>query len=55
MFSSVFQHLIRDISENGVECKPRDLAVKEQLFTKLPIEERRKLSQLNDKEINEAK
>ena len=37
MFSSVFQHLIRDISENGVECKPRDLAVKEQLFTKLPI------------------
>ena len=37
MFSSVFQHLIKDISENGEECKPRDLAVKEQLFTNLPI------------------
>jgi len=37
MFSSIFQHLIKDISENGEECMPRDLAVKEQLFTKLPI------------------
>ena len=37
MFTSVFQHLIKDISENGVECKPRDMKVKEQLFTKLPI------------------
>ncbi len=37
MFSSTFQHLIKDISENGEECTPRDLAVKEQMFTKLPI------------------
>ena len=38
MFSSVFQYLIKDITENGEECTPRDLAVKEQLFTKLPID-----------------
>jgi len=37
MFSSIFRHTIKDIAENGVECKPRDLAVKEQMFTKLPI------------------
>ena len=52
MFSSVFQHLIKDISENGETCTPRDLQVKEQMFTKLPINPIMPFANYSSREFN---